>query len=79
MILHSIENKRKKEKCLLFRNIDIEGSKKIKTRDLSIKSKIGGAKLKDILEFLIKEGLIEETTIKSEKVGRPGVYYSIIE
>jgi sugar-specific transcriptional regulator TrmB len=57
----------------------IEGSKSIKTRDLSNKSKIGGAKLKEILEYLIKEGLIKETTVKSEKTGRPGVYYSLVE
>jgi len=57
----------------------IEGNKLIKTRDLSSQSKVGGAKLKEILDYLINEGLIEETTIKSEKAGRPGVYYSIIE
>ena len=57
----------------------IEGTQSIKTRDLSTKSKVGGAKLKEILHYLINEGLIEETTIKSEKAGRPGVYYSLVE
>ncbi len=57
----------------------IEGSKSIKTRDLSSHSKVGGAKLKEILDYLINEGLVEETTIKSEKAGRPGIYYSLVE
>jgi len=50
----------------------------IKTRDLSSKSKIGGAKLKEILTFLIEKGLIEETVLKGEKAGRPKHVYSII-
>ncbi|MFW9969559.1 MAG: helix-turn-helix domain-containing protein [Candidatus Odinarchaeota archaeon] len=56
----------------------INGNNRIKTRDLSKKSKIGGAKLKDILEFLIDEGLIKESTIKTEKAGRPKRVYSIV-
>lgn len=57
----------------------IKETNMIKTRDLSSKSKIGGAKLREILEFLINEGLIEETVSKGEKVGRPKRMYSIIE
>jgi len=50
----------------------------IKTRDLSKSSGIGGTKLKEILNFLVREGVIKEH-IKSEGVGRPGIYYSIVE
>ena len=57
----------------------IKETKMIKTRDLSSKSKIGGAKLREILEFLIDEGLIEETVSKGEKAGRPKRMYSVIE
>ena len=56
----------------------IKEAKTIKTRDLSSKSKMGGAKLREILEFLIDEGLIEETVLKGEKAGRPKRVYSII-
>jgi len=56
----------------------IKETNMIKTRDLSSKSKIGGAKLKKILSFLINEGLIEETVLKGEKAGRPKRVYSII-
>jgi len=57
----------------------IKDTKIIKTRDLSSMSKIGGAKLREILEFLINEGLIEETISKGEKAGRPKRMYSVIE
>ncbi len=57
----------------------IKVTKTIKTRDLSSKSKMGGAKLREILNFLINEGLIEETILKEEKAGRPRRIYSIIE
>ncbi|MFX1500724.1 MAG: helix-turn-helix domain-containing protein [Promethearchaeota archaeon] len=57
----------------------IRETETIKTRDLSSKSKIGGSKLRDILEFLIDKGLIEEKTIKGEQAGRPKKIYSIIE
>ena len=56
----------------------IKETNMIKTRDLSSKSKIGGTKLKEILAFLINEGLIEETVLKAEKAGRPKRVYSII-
>jgi len=56
----------------------INETKMIKTRDLSSKSRIGGAKLREILEFLINEGLIEETVLKGEKAGRPRRVYSIV-
>lgn len=51
----------------------------IKTRDLSSTSKIGDAKLREILEFLTNEGLIEETIIRGKKVGSPKRMYSIAE
>ena len=53
-------------------------NKNIKTRDLSSESKIGGTKLKEILGFLVDEGLIEETIIKGEKAGRPKRVYTIV-
>ncbi|MFX0021771.1 MAG: helix-turn-helix domain-containing protein [Candidatus Hermodarchaeota archaeon] len=56
----------------------IKESKMIKTRDLSSISKMGGAKLKDILDFLLDEGLIEETIIKGEKAGRPKRVFSVV-
>jgi len=56
----------------------IKDQDNIKTRELSIKSKISGAKLREILKFLNNEGLIKEEIIKSEKAGRPKRVYSII-
>jgi sugar-specific transcriptional regulator TrmB len=56
----------------------IRGDSNIKTRDLSSKSKIGGAKLREILKFLVNQGIIEETIIKGEKAGRPKRLYSIV-
>ena len=50
----------------------------IKTRDLSKTSGAGGSKLKEILSFLVREGVIKEY-ITSEDVGRSGIYYSIVE
>ncbi len=57
----------------------IKETNNIQTRDLSSKSKIGGSKLREILEFLVDEGIIEETVIKGQKAGRPKRLYSIIE
>ncbi|MFW9878988.1 MAG: helix-turn-helix domain-containing protein [Candidatus Thorarchaeota archaeon] len=56
----------------------IKEQQMIKTRDLSSQSKMGGAKLKEILNFLIDEGLIEETVIRGDQAGRPKHVYSII-
>jgi len=56
----------------------IEDSNMIKTRDLSKNSGIGGSKLKEILNFLVREGVIKEH-IANEGVGRPGKYYSTAE
>ncbi len=55
----------------------IKNQEKVKTRELSIKSKLSGARVREILEFLINEGLIKEEKIKSEKAGRPKYLYSI--
>lgn len=57
----------------------IEDHKSIKTRDLSIKSKLGGAKLREILEFLTNEGVVKEEIIKPQGAGRPKHVYSIID
>lgn len=56
----------------------IEDSNLIKTRDLSKTSGIGGTKLKEILNYLVRKGVIKEH-ITNEGVGRPGKYYSTIE
>ena len=56
----------------------IEESSTIKTRDLSKTSGIGGTKLKEILNYLVREGLIKEH-ISNEGVGRPGKYYSTVQ
>ncbi len=50
----------------------------IVTRDLSGKSKLGGGKLKEILEYLIAIGTIKETVVKGDKAGKPRREYSVI-
>ena len=55
----------------------IGGNGSIKTRDLSKESKVGGGKLKEYLQLLIKEGKIKET-VSNEGNGRPATYYSLI-
>ena len=55
----------------------IGGNISIKTRDLSKQSKVGGGKLKEYLQLLIKEGKIKET-VSNEGTGRPATYYSLI-
>ncbi|MHA2180381.1 MAG: helix-turn-helix domain-containing protein [Promethearchaeota archaeon] len=57
----------------------IRENESIKTRDLSSMTKLGGAKLREILEFLINQGIVEETSIKEGKSGRPKRVYSLIE
>ncbi len=49
----------------------------INTREIGIKSKIGGAKLREILDVLLVEGIIEEKVIKNEKGGKPRKEYSL--
>jgi len=56
----------------------IEDTAMIKTRDLSKSSGIGGSKLKEILNFLVREGLIKEY-LTNQGVGRPGIHYRIVE
>jgi len=55
----------------------IKEEEAINTRELSIKSRLSGAKLREILEFLIGQGVLKEELIKSDKVGRPKRVYSI--
>jgi sugar-specific transcriptional regulator TrmB len=57
----------------------IRDNKTIKTRDLSRLSQIGGAKLREILNFLIKQEILEEVVIKEDKAGRPKREYSLIK
>jgi predicted transcriptional regulator len=49
-----------------------------KTDELSKETKIGGSKLKEILDFLVNEGKVERYS-SSEGRGRPAIYYSLIE
>lgn len=59
--------------------LDIVKSKpEIKTRELGIQSNLAGTKLREILNYLIKENLIKEEVIKGN-VGRPKRVYSLIE
>ena len=57
----------------------IQEHKSIKTRDLSIESKISGVKLREVLAFLLNEGLIKEEVIKGQGAGRPKRVYSLVE
>jgi sugar-specific transcriptional regulator TrmB len=57
----------------------IRDNQVIKTRDLSSKAKIGGAKLREILEFLVNQEIIEESVVRDNKAGRPKREYSIID
>jgi len=41
-------------------------------------SKIGGAKLREILDFLINQGILQEIVIKDDKAGRPKREYSLM-
>ena len=56
----------------------IRSKPEIKTRELGIQSKLTGSKLREILEYLIREKYIIEEIIQGE-VGRPKRIYSIIE
>ncbi|MFX1236927.1 MAG: helix-turn-helix domain-containing protein [Promethearchaeota archaeon] len=57
----------------------MEQDKAIKTRDLSQKSKISGAKLREILDYLISKGLVQEEIVQNERAGRPKRVYSLVE
>ncbi|MFX1425927.1 MAG: helix-turn-helix domain-containing protein [Promethearchaeota archaeon] len=57
----------------------IKDNRSIKTRDLSSISKIGGAKLREILNFLIDQGVLQEKVIKIDKAGRPKREYILID
>ncbi|MFX0076853.1 MAG: hypothetical protein ACFE96_15520, partial [Candidatus Hermodarchaeota archaeon] len=56
----------------------IKNNPEIKTRELGINAKLAGNKLKEFLEYLVKEKIIKEETIQGE-IGRPKKVYSIIE
>ncbi|MFX1566739.1 MAG: helix-turn-helix domain-containing protein [Promethearchaeota archaeon] len=59
--------------------LDILRNKKvISTKELSMESKIGGGKLREILDYLTKIGEVEENEIK-ESVGKPKKVYSLKE
>ncbi len=57
----------------------LEDQKSVKTRDLSVKAKLGGAKLKEVVQFLIDHDMIKEEIIKSQSAGRPKRIYSLVE
>lgn len=52
----------------------IKSNDSISTRELSSESKIGGGKLREILDYLMKKGLIMEKEIKGD-VGKPRKEY----
>ncbi|MEJ2249649.1 MAG: helix-turn-helix domain-containing protein [Candidatus Lokiarchaeota archaeon] len=49
----------------------------ISTSELSKEAKIGGTKLREALDFLKKEGMINEVKIQINKPGKPRLEYSI--
>ncbi|MFX1575254.1 MAG: helix-turn-helix domain-containing protein [Promethearchaeota archaeon] len=55
----------------------IQNKNNISTKDLSIESKIGGGKLREILDYFLKIGKIKEYEIK-EGVGKPKRVYSLV-
>ncbi|MFX1366510.1 MAG: helix-turn-helix domain-containing protein [Promethearchaeota archaeon] len=55
----------------------IQNNTKITTKELSIQSKIGGGKLREILDFLIHKGIIKESEIKGG-TGKPRKEYSLV-
>jgi len=57
----------------------ITENKAIKTKDLSNEVKLGGTKLRELLDFLLSKGMIEEKIINDGKPGRPKRVYSIVE
>lgn len=57
----------------------ISDSGSIKTKDLSSEVKMGGTKLRELLDFLVTKGLIEESIVKAGKPGRPKRIYSVVE
>lgn len=57
----------------------MEQDKAIKTRDLSHRSKISGARLRQILDYLISEGIVREEIVQNEQAGRPKRVYSLVE
>ncbi|TFF84150.1 MAG: hypothetical protein EU552_01520 [Promethearchaeota archaeon] len=57
----------------------ISKNKAIKTKDLSNEVKIRGTKLRELLNFLLSKGMIEEKVINDGKPGRPKRVYSIVE
>ena len=57
----------------------IKSQENIQTRELSVKTRIAGAKLREILDYLIDQGIIKEQIIKSDKPGRPKKVYALVE
>jgi sugar-specific transcriptional regulator TrmB len=56
----------------------IQDKKNVSTKELSIVSKIGGGKLREILRFFINQGIVQETEIKGES-GKPRKEYTLIK
>ena len=57
----------------------IKENEAIKTKDLSSEVKLGGAKLRELLDFLISKGIIEEEIVNNGKPGRPKRVYTIVK
>ncbi|MFW9987081.1 MAG: hypothetical protein ACFFC3_00300 [Candidatus Odinarchaeota archaeon] len=55
----------------------IQNNTKITTKELSNQSKIGGGKLREILDFLIHKGIVKESKIKGAS-GKPKNEYTLV-
>ncbi|MFW9771106.1 MAG: hypothetical protein ACFFEO_02925, partial [Candidatus Thorarchaeota archaeon] len=56
----------------------IQDKENISTKELSIESKIGGGKLREILNYFINQGIVKEIEIKGDS-GKPRKEYILIE
>ncbi len=57
----------------------IEARGAVKTRDIGNTSGISGETLRKILDYLVKQGMIKETVVKSGEAGRPKKVYQVAD